>query len=62
MLCFRKMSVTKKFMDHRGVSRLSIESLVSHSTEKLRGGNIMCYVSKFQKLSVTIRWECQDFP
>ena len=38
MLCFRKMSVTKKFMNEWGISRPSIESLMSHSTGKLRGG------------------------
>ena len=36
MLCFRKLSVTKKIMDERGVPGLSIESLLSHSTGKNR--------------------------
>ena len=39
MLCFRKLSVTKNFMDQRGLSGFSIENLLSHSTEKLRRGS-----------------------
>ena len=35
-LCFRKFRVSKNFMPKRGISRFSIEKLLSHSTEKLR--------------------------
>ena len=42
MLCFRKVPVTKKFMDKREeeVSRFSFESFLSHSAEKIRRGTL----------------------
>ena len=36
VLCFRKFPVAKKFMDKRGVSRFSVENLLSHSAKKFR--------------------------
>ena len=43
MLCFRKFPVAKKFMDKRGgggrgggISRFSVEIILSHSTKKFR--------------------------
>ncbi len=52
MLCFRTLSVAKKFMDKKvgaGLSRFSAESFLSHSTEILVG-KLFCAV--FQKISV----------
>ena len=42
MLCFRKFSVAKKFMDKREgeVSRSSLEDSLSHSAEKNRRGTL----------------------
>ena len=42
MLCFRKSLVAKKFMDKRavGVSRVSVENFLSHSSEKTRRGTL----------------------
>ena len=47
-LCFRKFLVSKNFMDNRGegVSRFSIETLLSHSTETFRRGTLLCCVSE----------------
>ena len=42
-MCFRKFLVSKNFKDKRErgeASRLSVEKLLSHSTEKLRRGNL----------------------
>ena len=36
LLCFRMFRVLKNFVPKRGVSRFSIENLLSHSTEKQR--------------------------
>ena len=46
--CFTKFLVSKKFMDRRGggVSRVSVENLLSHSAEKFGGGTLLCCVSE----------------
>ena len=46
MLCFRKLSVTKSFMDQRGVSIFFKEGVLSHSSERLRRGTLLCCVSE----------------
>ena len=46
MLCFRKLSVTKNFMDQRGVSIFFKEGVLSHSSERLRRGTLLCCVSE----------------
>ena len=39
MLCFRKFTVAKKFMDKKGgVSPFSVKIFLSHSAEKFRKG------------------------
>ncbi len=40
MLCFRTLPVAKKFMDKKGggVSRISVEKILSNSAEKFRSG------------------------
>ena len=43
LLISRKFRVSKKFMRKRGISRFSIEKLVSHSTNKLRRETILCF-------------------
>ena len=43
LLFSRKFRVSKKFMRKRGISRFSIEKLVSHSTNKLRRETILCF-------------------
>ena len=55
----------KNFMPKRGISRFSIENLLSHSTEKLRRGTLLC----FTKILVSKKFmdkrgggEYQDFP
>ena len=35
--------VSKNFMPERGISRFSVENLLSHSAEKLRRGTILCF-------------------
>ena len=44
VLCFRKFSVAKKFMDKGGggVSRFSVENFLSHSAEIFRRGILYC--------------------
>ena len=42
-LCFKKFRVLKNFMPKRGISRFSIENLLSHSTEKFRRGTLLCF-------------------
>ena len=37
MLCFRKFRVSKNFVPKRGISRFSIENLLSHGTENFAG-------------------------
>ena len=34
MLCFRKSPVAREFIDNRGISRFSVEKLLSHSAEE----------------------------
>ena len=46
LLCFRKFRVSKNFMPKRGISRFSVENLLSRSTEKLRKGTLLCSVSE----------------
>ena len=52
MLCFRKVPLAKKFMDKSGeggkggVSRLSVESFLSHSAENFRRGTRLCCLSE----------------
>ena len=38
VLCFRKFSVAKKFMDKKGGIKISVENFLSHSAEKFRRG------------------------
>ena len=42
MLCFRKFPLANKFMDEKwgGVSKISVENVLSHSDEKFRRGTI----------------------
>ena len=40
-VCFTKFLVPKKFMDKRGVSRLSVEIFFSHSAEKFGSGTLL---------------------
>ena len=47
LLCFRKLRVSKKRIPKRGISRTSMENLLSHSTESFRRGILMCF-RKFQ--------------
>ena len=45
VLCFGKFPVTNKFMDKKGgVSKFSVEILLSRSTEKLHRGTLLCCV------------------
>ena len=46
-LCFRKFRVTKNSMPTRGISRFSIQKLLSHSTEKFRRGTLRS-IKKFR--------------
>ena len=50
-LCFRKFLVSKNVKDkrERGASRLSIENLLSHNTEKLRRGTCVSENSGIEK-------------
>ena len=43
LLFSRKFRVSKNFMPKRGISRFSIEILVSHSTYKLRMETLLCF-------------------
>ena len=61
MLCFRKLSVTKNFMDQRGLSGFSIENLLSHSTGKLRRGTPSETVISGCGKSLCLRRLCHDF-
>ena len=45
-LCFRKIQGSKNLMPKRGISRFSIDILLSHSTEKFRRGTLLCCVSQ----------------
>ena len=46
--CFKKLLVSKNFMDRRrGVPRFSVENFLSHSTEKFIRGTLWCF-KKFQ--------------
>ena len=66
MLCFRKFLVAKKFMNKRwGVSRFSVENLLSHGAEKLGRGNPLVFHSfRVSKKFIDKRGgrEYQDFP
>ena len=48
MLCFRNFLVAKTFMDKkgRGVSRFSVEMLLSHGAEIFGRGTRLCCVSE----------------
>ena len=65
MLCFRKLSVTKNFMDQRGLSGFSIENLLSHSTGKLRRGSpnetVISGCGKFVLKKVMSRFSVEYF-
>ena len=52
LLCFRNFRVSKKSIPKWGISRTSMENLLSHSTEIFRRATYQC-VTKFgnQKLS-----------
>ena len=46
---FHYFRVSKIFMPMRGISKLSIENLLSHSAEKFPRGNILrCVLENFQ--------------
>ena len=47
VLCFRNFLVAKIFRDNKraGASQFSVETFLSHSTEAIRRGNILCCVS-----------------
>ena len=40
---FHQFRVSKNFMPKRGKSRISIENLLSHSSDKLHRGTILCF-------------------
>ena len=49
MQCFRKFLVAKKFVEKKGgggLSKLSMEKLLSHSTETFPRGTLLCSVSE----------------
>ena len=46
VLCFRKFAAAKKIMDKRGVSRFSVEKILSDSAEKFCTGTLLCCVSE----------------
>ena len=47
MLCFTKLPVSKRYMDKEGgVSRFSVETLLSRSTKIFRRGTLLCCVSQ----------------
>ena len=49
MLCFKKFLVAKKSMEKSGeggLSKLSVENFLSHSTEIFRRGTLLCCVSE----------------
>ena len=67
MLCFRKLPVAKKMMDKRGggVSRLSVEKILSHNAHNFHKGTLLCCVSEKipqQKRSGITKWGYQDLP
>ena len=47
LLCFRKVLVSKNFLDKGGggVSRFSVENLLSHSAEKHPRGTPQCFIT-----------------
>ena len=57
------ISGIEKLMPVRGISRFSIENLLSHSTKKLRRGTLLCF-TKFRvaKKFMDKRGEYQDLP
>ena len=59
-LCFRKFRVSKNFMLKRGISRFSIENLLSHSAEKFRRGTLQCVTFGYRKF-LCFRELCHDF-
>ena len=40
---FPKFQVSKKFLPMSGISRFTIEKMLSHGPEKLRGGSLLCF-------------------
>ena len=46
LLCFRMFRVSKNFKPKRGISRLCIEKILSHSAEKIRRRTFLC-LTKF---------------
>ena len=47
--CFRKFLVAKKFVEKKvggGLSKLSVEEILSHSTETFPRGTLLCRVSE----------------
>ena len=58
VLCFRKDPVEKKVVHKKGgVSRFSVESFVSHSTEKFRGEHFCITQKLWYRKKLTIRRE-----
>ena len=43
ILFFRMLGVSKNFMPKKGNSQLSVENLLSHSTEKHQGRTFLCF-------------------
>ena len=42
-VCFRKSRVSTNFLPKRGISLFSIGNLLSHITEKIRRGTLLCF-------------------
>ena len=55
LLFSRKFRVSKNFMPKRGISRFSIENLVSHSTNKLRRETLLCFTKLLVSKNLWIR-------
>ena len=66
MLCFRKVPLAKKFMDKRGeggkggVSRLTVEIVLSHIAEKLRIRTLQCLTNFGYRRILRFRGLCHD--
>ena len=59
---FQKVSVSKNIRLERGISRLSIEKLLSQGTETFRREPIsVSLISSIEKIS-SLRGLCQDLP
>ncbi len=67
---FHEFRVSKIFMTVRGLSRSSIDNLLSRSTEKLRSGTLLCFTKFLVSKKITdktvgrggVGTEYHDFP